>query len=77
MSHRGAIGSSPMANAAPLAEWNLPPGFATLRRLMEARMIKAGRRDRAIVRHWSEDNGEGSGSDACPRPSASTIFMPP
>lgn len=29
--------------AAPLAEWNLPPEFATLRRLMEARMIKAGR----------------------------------
>ena len=25
--------------AAPLAEWNLPPEFATLRRLMEARMI--------------------------------------
>ena len=31
--------------AAPLAEWNLPPAFATLRRLMEARMIKAGRRE--------------------------------
>jgi len=35
-----------MANAldqaAPLAEWDLPPEFATLRRLMEARMIKAG-----------------------------------
>ena len=31
--------------AAPLAEWNLPPEFATLRRLMEARMIKAGRRE--------------------------------
>jgi hypothetical protein len=44
-----------MANAldraAPLAEWGLPPAFATLRRLMEARMIKAGRWDRAIVRH--------------------------
>ena len=31
--------------AAPLAEWSLPPEFATLRRLMEARMIKAGRRE--------------------------------
>jgi hypothetical protein len=38
-----------MANAldqaAPLAEWELPSEFATLRRLMEARMIKAGRRE--------------------------------
>ena len=31
--------------AAPLAERDLPPEFATLRRLMEARMIKAGRRE--------------------------------
>ena len=30
--------------AARLAGWDLPEGFATLRRLMEARMIKAGRR---------------------------------
>ena len=28
-----------------MAEWDLPPEFATLRRLMEARMIKAGRRE--------------------------------
>jgi hypothetical protein len=28
--------------AAPLAAWDLPPGFQTLRRLMEARMIEAG-----------------------------------
>lgn len=28
--------------AAPLVEWELPEEFATLRRLMEARMIKAG-----------------------------------
>ena len=28
--------------AAPLAKWDLPPEFQTLRRLMEARMIKAG-----------------------------------
>lgn len=31
--------------ASPLAEWDLPPEFATLRRLMEARMRKAGRRE--------------------------------
>ena len=31
--------------AAPLAGWELPPEFATLRRLMEARMLKAGRRE--------------------------------
>jgi hypothetical protein len=31
--------------AAPLVEWDLPPEFQTLRRLMEARMINAGRRE--------------------------------
>ena len=31
--------------AAPLANWELPPEFQTLRRLMEARMLKAGRRE--------------------------------
>jgi hypothetical protein len=31
--------------AAPLAEWDLPDDFATPRRLMEARMIKVGRRE--------------------------------
>ncbi|WP_432759512.1 IS21 family transposase [Defluviimonas salinarum] len=31
--------------AAPLAGWGLPSEFATLRRLMEARMLKAGRRE--------------------------------
>ena len=31
--------------AAPLAGWELPEEFETLRRLMEARMIKAGRRE--------------------------------
>jgi hypothetical protein len=31
--------------AAPLAEWDLPHAFATLRRLMETRMSKAGRRE--------------------------------
>jgi hypothetical protein len=31
--------------AAPLAEWDLPEEFQTLRRLMEARMLKMGRRE--------------------------------
>lgn len=31
--------------AAPLTGWELPPEFATLRRLMEAHMLKAGRRE--------------------------------
>ena len=31
--------------AAPLVKWELPPEFQTLRRLMEARMLKAGRRE--------------------------------
>ena len=31
--------------AAPLVGWDLPAEFQTLRRLMEARMIKAGRRE--------------------------------
>jgi len=35
--------------AAPLAGWHLPDSFATLRRLMEARMGKAGKREYAQV----------------------------
>ena len=31
--------------AAPLAGWEMPEAFATLRRLMEARLTKAGRRE--------------------------------
>ena len=31
--------------AAPLADWDLPSEFQTLRRLMEARLLKAGRRE--------------------------------
>ena len=31
--------------AAPLVGWDLPAAFQTLRRLMEARMLKAGRRE--------------------------------
>ena len=44
--------------AAPLAEWDLPPEFQTLRRLMEARMIKAGRREygaRPVEALWRRD----------------------
>lgn len=43
--------------AAPLAEWGLPPEFATLRRLMEARMIKAGRREYVQVLRLLETFG--------------------
>ena len=31
--------------AAPLARWELPTAFPTLQRLMEARLLKAGRRE--------------------------------
>jgi hypothetical protein len=43
--------------SAPLAEWDLPPEFATLRRLMEARMIKAGRREYVQVLRLLESFG--------------------
>jgi hypothetical protein len=43
--------------AAPLAEWKLPPEFATLRRLMEARMVKAGRREYVQVLRLLESFG--------------------
>jgi hypothetical protein len=43
--------------AAPLGEWDLPPEFATLRRLMEARMIKAGRREYVQVLRLLETFG--------------------
>lgn len=35
--------------AVPLADWGLPPEFATARRPTEARMIKAGRREHVQV----------------------------
>jgi len=41
--------------AAPLAEWDLPPEFATLRRLMEARMLKMGRREHVQARTAARD----------------------
>jgi hypothetical protein len=43
--------------AAPLAEWDLPPELATLRRLMEARRIKAGRREYVQVLRLLESFG--------------------
>jgi len=44
-----------MANAAPLAEWNLPEEFQTLRRLMEARMLKMGRHEYVQARTPARD----------------------
>ena len=43
--------------AAPLAKWELPPEFATLRRLMEARMSKMGRREYVQVLRLLETFG--------------------
>ena len=43
--------------AAPLAGWDLPPAFQTLRRLMEARAHKAGRREYVQVLRLLESFG--------------------
>ena len=43
--------------AAPLAEWNLPEEFQTLRRLMEERMLKMGRREYVQVLRLLETFG--------------------
>ena len=43
--------------AAPLAEWDLPPEVATLRRLMQARMLKMGRREYVRVLRLLETFG--------------------
>ena len=43
--------------AAPLAGWELPPAFQTLRRLMEARSPKAGRREYVQVLRLLESFG--------------------
>jgi transposase len=43
--------------AAPLAEWDLPEEFDTLRRLMEARMLKIGRREYVQVLRLLESFG--------------------
>jgi hypothetical protein len=41
--------------AAPLAEWDLPEAFQTLRRLMEAHMLKMGRREYVQARTSAGD----------------------
>ena len=46
-----------MDQAAPLAEWSLPEEFDTLRRLMEARMLKIGRRESVQVLRLLESFG--------------------
>ena len=43
--------------AAPLADWDLPEEFDTLRRLMEARMLKIGRREYVQVLRLLESFG--------------------
>ena len=43
--------------AAPLADWDLPEEFQTLRRLMEARMLKMGRREYVQVLRLLETFG--------------------
>ena len=43
--------------AAPLAGWDLPPAFQTLRRLMEARSGRAGRREYVQVLRLLESFG--------------------
>jgi len=46
-----------LEQAAPLAEWDLPEEFQTLRRLMEARMLKMGRREYVQVLRLLETFG--------------------
>ena len=43
--------------ATPLADWELPKAFATLRRLMEARMVKKGKREFVQVLRLLEHSG--------------------
>ena len=62
--------------AAPLADWDLPPEFQTLRRLMEARLLKAGRRGvrpgpaapRDLRAGRPARGGEDRPADGCRRP---------
>lgn len=51
------INNNALDQAAPLARWDLPPEFATLRRLMEARMLKMGRREYVQVLRLLETFG--------------------
>ena len=57
--------------AAPLAGWELPDAFATLRRLMEARSGRAGRREYVQVLRLLRDvrhTRRACGGPACPSP---------
>jgi hypothetical protein len=49
--------TNPLDQAAPLAGWELPEAFQTLRRLMEARMSKMGRREYVQVLRLLETFG--------------------
>jgi hypothetical protein len=48
-----------LEQAAPLAEWHLPPAFEQLRRLLEARLGKRGRKEYIQVLRLLETFGEG------------------
>jgi len=67
-----------MANAAPLAEWDFPEEFHTLRRLMEARMLKVGRREYVQVLRLLETFGlndlHGAIKDALVRQNITAAF---
>ena len=80
MSHRGPIGPGPMANAAPLAESDLPEEFRILRRLVEARLLKMARREHVQVPRLPETFGLDDlpvcvfrGDQGCPAPARGGI----
>ena len=51
--------------AAPLAGWDLPEAFITLRRLLEARMGKAGKREYVQVRRYWRPSGSTWSATPC------------
>ena len=65
--------------AAPLAGWDLPEAFITLRRLLEARMGKAGKREYVQVLRLLEtfrlEEVEGTVRSATPCGSAQSALM--
>jgi hypothetical protein len=63
---------SALDRAAPLQGWELPEAFATLRRLLEARMGKAGKREyvqvlRLLENFRLEDPARGISKPRCTR----------
>jgi hypothetical protein len=54
--------------ATPLADWELPKAFATLRRLMEARMGKKGKREFVQVLRLLEHSGSRTLKPECRAP---------